>query len=106
MVAQKREIVMNKPKKINIGPTCPVCDLTFTKSQNRDHVSWHFMDEFRDFVQQTGSEKACQLCYYTTDKPDNLVKSRKKNLLLKKYSIIQIWQTPFFAHLRPLCCDT
>ena len=72
---------MNKPKKINIGPTCPVCDLTFTKSQNRDHVSWHFMDEFRDFVQQTGSEKACQLCYYTTDKPDNLVKSRKKILL-------------------------
>ncbi len=73
LVAQKREIVMNKPKKINIGPTCPVCDLTFTKSQNRDHVAWHFMDEFREFVHSTGNEKACQLCYYTTEKPDNLV---------------------------------
>ena len=74
LVAQKREIVQNKPKKVNIGPTCPVCDLTFTKSQNRDHVAWHFMDEFREFVAQTGNERACQLCYYTTEKPDNLVR--------------------------------
>ena len=76
LVAQKREIVQNKPKKVNIGPTCPVCDLTFTKSQNRDHVAWHFMDEFREFVAQTGNERACQLCYYTTEKPDNLVSGK------------------------------
>jgi hypothetical protein len=79
LVAQKREIYINKPKKVNIGPTCPVCDLTFTKSQNRDHVAWHFMEEFREFVQSTGSERACQLCQYTTDKTDNLVTSSIPN---------------------------
>ncbi len=74
LVAQKREIALTKPKKINIGPACPVCNLEFTKGQNRDHVSWHFMDELRDFVRSTGYERACTLCYYTTDKLDNLVK--------------------------------
>lgn len=74
LVAQKREIALSKPKKISIGPTCPVCDLKFTKGQNRDHVSWHFMDELRDYVRQTGYEKQCVQCYYTTDKLDNLVK--------------------------------
>ena len=73
LVAQKREIHLNRPKKVNIGPTCPVCDVTFTKSQNRDHVSWHFMEEFREFVQSTGSEFDCQMCPYSTDKTDNLV---------------------------------
>jgi hypothetical protein len=74
LVAEKREVALNKPKKINIGPNCPICDLKFTKAQNRDHVSWHFMDELRDYVHSTGSDRACQLCYYTTDKMDNLVK--------------------------------
>ena len=38
LVAQKREQALNKPKKIHIGPNCPVCDMNFRKSQNRDHV--------------------------------------------------------------------
>lgn len=73
LVAHKREIVLRKPKKVSIGPTCPVCDFKFPKQPNRDHVAWHFMDEFREFVQQTDSDKACQLCPYTTEKNDNLV---------------------------------
>ena len=32
------------------------------------------MDELRDFVRSTGSEKNCQICWYTSDKLDNLVK--------------------------------
>ena len=74
LVAQKREQAFNKPKKIHIGPNCPVCDMKFTKSQNRDHVSWHFIDELRDYVYSTGRERECQLCSYTTEKMDNLVK--------------------------------
>ena len=74
LVSQKKEIAMSKPKKINIGPSCPVCELKFTKGQNRDHVSWHFMPEMRDFVRSTGYEKSCTFCNYTTDKLDNLVK--------------------------------
>ena len=74
LVAQKREQAFNKPKKIHIGPNCPVCDMKFTKSQNRDHVSWHFIDELRDYVHSTGRERECQLCSYTTEKMDNLVK--------------------------------
>ena len=44
LVAQKREIVMNRPKKINIGPTCPVCDITFTKNQNRGRCLKTFLN--------------------------------------------------------------
>ncbi len=39
LVQQKRELAMNKPKKINVGSQCPVCDVKFVKGQNRDHVS-------------------------------------------------------------------
>ena len=38
LVNQKRASYFAKPKKLSIGPTCPVCDLRFTKAQNRDHV--------------------------------------------------------------------
>ena len=38
LVSQKREQALNKPKKIHIGKSCPVCDMKFHKSQNRDHV--------------------------------------------------------------------
>merc|ERR1712223_1454567 len=74
LVNEKRKQALNKPKKIHIGPQCPICDMKFTKAQNRDHVSWHFIDELREFVHSTGSNKACQQCYYTTEKMDNLVK--------------------------------
>ncbi len=35
LVAQKRQVAMSKPKKVNIGPECPVCGLEFTKAPNR-----------------------------------------------------------------------
>ena len=54
LVSEKREQALNKPKKIQIGPQCPICDMKFTKAQNRDHVSWHFIDELREFVHSTG----------------------------------------------------
>ena len=65
---------MSQPKKLNIGPRCPVCDLTFTKSQNRDHVAWHFIDELRDFVQSFDDPQKCWKCDYSSEKMDNLVK--------------------------------
>ena len=94
LVNHKRRQALSKPKKIQIGPKCPICDMTFVKAQNRDHVSWHFIEELRDFVYSTGSEKSCQLCYYTTDKMDNLVKHyalghSKLDELLKDKSLIE-----------------
>lgn len=74
LVAKKRELVFNKPKKQSIGASCPVCDLQFNKGQNRDHVSWHFMEELRDYVATFPSQKECKDCTYMTDKTDNLVK--------------------------------
>jgi hypothetical protein len=35
LVSGKRNKFLSQPKKQNIGPTCPICDLVFTKSQNR-----------------------------------------------------------------------
>jgi hypothetical protein len=41
---------MLQPLKQNIGPQCPLCDLTFTKSQNLDHIAWHFINKLCEFV--------------------------------------------------------
>jgi hypothetical protein len=97
LVAQKREIALAKPKKINLGAACPVCDMTFTKGQNRcvkhacvyvcqsstcrfvyicrDHVAWHFMDELREYANSFPDPLACIMCEYRSDKLDNLVRS-------------------------------
>ena len=74
LVAAKKEMARIKPKKISIGPTCPICDLTFTKSQNRDHVSWHFVEELRDFVKTFDNPQQCWRCDYQSEKLDNMVK--------------------------------
>ena len=74
LIESKRAIAMSKVKKISIGPECPICGIKFTKANNRDHVAWHFMEELRDYARSTGTEKACSICWYTTDKLDNLVK--------------------------------
>ena len=50
LIQNKREKYVSKPQKINIGNSCPICDVEFAKGQNRDHVCWHFMDELRDMV--------------------------------------------------------
>ena len=47
LVQAKRTAYMSKPKKVNVGLVCPICDLKFAKTPNRDHVAWHYMDELR-----------------------------------------------------------
>ena len=73
LVASKREAAMNSVKKISFDK-CPVCDVSCSKGGGRDHVSWHFMDELRDYVNTFPDNLACIECPYTTDKTDNLVK--------------------------------
>ena len=74
LLSQKRDIAQSKMKKINVGQQCPICDIQFAKQQNRDHVAIHFTDEIREIIRSSGSETACQLCYYTAPKVDNLIK--------------------------------
>ena len=75
LVEAKKGAAKSKPKKLTLGPQCPICDMQFTKSQNRDHVSWHFMDELREYVQTFPDPTTCPEvdCIYSTDKLDNLV---------------------------------
>ncbi len=35
LVSMKQIKHFSKPQKMNIGPSCPVCDMPFTKGQNR-----------------------------------------------------------------------
>ncbi len=74
LVLQKRQLALAKPKKLSLGPECPICDMKFTKNQNRDHVAWHFMDELRELVSTFDDPHACNACSYTSDKVDSLVK--------------------------------
>ena len=74
LIKTKRSAHESQPKKLIIGPECPICDIKFTKGQNRDHVAWHFMDELREIVGSFPSNVECQQCPYKTNKPDNLVK--------------------------------
>ncbi len=39
LVDSKKVKFLTTPKKTTIGPHCPICDMKFTKAQNRDHVS-------------------------------------------------------------------
>ncbi len=74
LVQSKRESFHSKPKKLTIGPVCPVCDLKFTKTQNRDHVSWHYIDELRAIVQEFEDPSQCPKCPYSGDTNEKMVK--------------------------------
>ncbi len=74
LVEAKRTIVMSKPKKLTIGPQCPICDMKFTKSQNRDHVAWHYVPELRAIVEQFENPAQCPQCPYTADANEKMVK--------------------------------
>lgn len=74
LVAKKRQKAQAKPKKISIGRSCPICEIAFTKQQNRDHVSCHFTDELRELAMSFPDPQACVLCEYTTDKMENMLK--------------------------------
>ena len=117
LVQRKRKQYMSQPKKLNIGPRCPVCDLTFTKSQNRDHVAWHFIDELRDFVQSFDDPQKCWKCDYRSEKMDNLVKHvalghSKLDELLQDHDLVnekrsRIMAKPRRIAIGPICpiCD-
>jgi hypothetical protein len=47
LLRKKRAVALAKPKKQNIGPNCPVCDV---RDPPREHVARHFSDELMDFV--------------------------------------------------------
>ena len=74
MVKEKRDSFINKPQRVNIGGACPICDQSFSKGTNRDHICWHFMEELRDYVLGFHNTQACNECAYTSDKLDNLAK--------------------------------
>jgi hypothetical protein len=50
LVAERIQEYANEPKKLAIGPNCPVCDQPLSKQHSRVHVIWHFMDELREIV--------------------------------------------------------
>lgn len=74
LLAVKREAALSKTKKVQVGSHCPICDIKFSKQQNRDHVASHFTDEIKDIIANSGVNSACQLCNYTSGKMENLVK--------------------------------
>ena len=74
LVKQRRASYFAKPKKLSIGPNCPVCDQRFSKAQNRDHVSWHFIEELRAIVQEFEDPTQCPQCPYSADTNEKMVK--------------------------------
>jgi len=73
-VETKREAALARPKKITLGPQCPICDVSFTKSTNREHVAWHFQAELREMVLSLHDPRSCAVCPYTSDKIENMAK--------------------------------
>ena len=55
LILQKREQSKSRTKKVSIGPKCPVCDIKFGAKPNRDHVSSHFMDELKAYVESVST---------------------------------------------------
>ncbi len=47
LLMQKRVKALSKPKKVSVGPHCPICDM---REPPREHVSRHFGDELMDIV--------------------------------------------------------
>ena len=69
LLEQKRMKAMSKPKKGNVGSTCPICD---SKDPSREHVSRHFSDELLDIVMGFQDPSQCTQCPYKNDKPKNV----------------------------------
>lgn len=71
LVANKRAKVMAKPKKVIIGPKCPICDI---KDPAREHVSRHFMNELMEHVQGLENQLQCPECSYRGEKAQNVAR--------------------------------
>jgi len=71
LVAEKKAIALNKPKKVSIGPQCIICGL---KDPAREHVSRHFMPELMEVVATLPDQLSCPDCSYRGEKPQNLAR--------------------------------
>lgn len=62
LVAEKRARAMRKPRRYQLGSSCPVCDFP---SPPREHVARHFMDELMEYVQsEMPDQVTCNECEY------------------------------------------
>lgn len=71
LVQKKRMKSLTKPKKVQIGTACPVCDF---KDPPREHVSRHFMPELLRHLETLPDQRQCLECNYLGEKPQNLAK--------------------------------
>ena len=69
LLEHKRMVALSKPKKVNVGNVCPICD---SKDPSREHVSRHFSDELLDIVMGFEDPSQCTQCSYKNDKPKNV----------------------------------
>ena len=86
---EKRAKIQSKPRRITIGPTCPVCNakepargiISYYSKMELDfnyffffleHVARHFSDELLIFVNHYPDPCACIECDYRGDKPKTL----------------------------------
>ena len=59
LLEHKRMVALSKPKKVNVGNVCPICD---SKDPSREHVSRHFSDELLDIVMGFEDPSQCTQC--------------------------------------------
>lgn len=75
LLDKKQRIAANKPKKVQLGSLCPICDAPFSKNAStRDHVLCHFLDELRQYVQSFANPNHCPICPYQSDRLDGMAK--------------------------------
>lgn len=71
LIAKKREIHQQKPKRLSLGPDCVVCGV---KGRDRDHMARHYMTELMELVHALPRKNHCNLCDYKNQKQDYLAK--------------------------------
>jgi bacterioferritin-associated ferredoxin len=69
LLIKKRALAQLKPKKQNIGPNCPVCDV---RDPPREHVARHFSDELMELVTKLPDQNQCGQCQYRGERAKNL----------------------------------
>jgi len=92
LVASKRAKAMAKPKKVNVGPSCPVCD---SREPTREHVARHFGDELVIYVNEFEDNCQCNECDYRADKPKSLaihvaLVHGKLDLILQNEELVEL----------------
>ena len=96
LVAVKRQIAQSKPKKVNVGLQCPICEMPFPKGQNRDHVVSHFTDEIKELIMTFPDQRACLFCEYTCEKTENLIKHLgEKSTFISRYRRAKYLMIPY-----------